>query len=254
VLSQKTTPKRVLLVEDDDLLRKSLSGYIGALGYEVIAADSAEEALLLCGPGSVDLVLTDYRLLTMNGIDLILTLRKSGLDVPCILISGFLSDEDRRRALEIRVTDILRKPWDLPRLQDLLPNLLGEVACTAPGTLKLPPGRFWRSARSAILPRKTDPSIIPTAVTLSSSPTSRTTTRSLSPWHLPPGQSWSRRASQLNNTDHHFLISRFLFSHPVPLHSENSSLFDNRFPFAGLCRVGTAFAPLHSCSSSVHSQ
>jgi CheY-like chemotaxis protein len=94
----------------------------------VIAADSAEEALLLCRPGNVDLVLTDYRLLTMNGIDLILTLRKSGLDVPCILISGFLSDEDRRRALEIRVTDILRKPWDLPRLQDLLPNLLGEVA------------------------------------------------------------------------------------------------------------------------------
>jgi CheY-like chemotaxis protein len=128
VLSQKTTTKRVLLVEDDDLLRKSLSGYIGALGYEVIAADSAEEALLLCRPGNVDLVLTDYRLLTMNGIDLILTLRKSGLDVPCILISGFLSEEDRRRALEIRVTDILRKPWDLPRLQDLLPNLLGEVA------------------------------------------------------------------------------------------------------------------------------
>jgi CheY-like chemotaxis protein len=128
VLSQETASKRVLLVEDDDLLRKSLSGFIGSLGYEVIAADSAEEALLLCQAGRVDLVLTDYRLLTMNGIDLILNLRKSGLDVPCVLISGFLSDEDRKRALDIRVSDILRKPWDLPRLQDLLPNLLGEVA------------------------------------------------------------------------------------------------------------------------------
>ncbi len=119
--------KKVLLVEDDDLLRKSLSGLVGALGYEPVAVESAEEALCRIHQVPVDMVLTDYRLLAMNGIDLIVNLRKAGLDVPCVLISGFLSEEVRQRALDIHVADVLRKPGDLARLGNLLESLLGVM-------------------------------------------------------------------------------------------------------------------------------
>ena len=120
--------KKVLLVEDDDLLRQSLCGLVGALGYEAVPAGSGEEALRRCLGDKIDLVLTDYRLVAMDGIDLILTLRKWGVNVPCILISGYLSEEARQRAREIRVTEILRKPGELARLQFLLPDLLGRAA------------------------------------------------------------------------------------------------------------------------------
>ena len=72
--------KKVLLVEDDDLLRQSLCGLVGALGYEAVPAGSGEEALSRCLEDTIDLVLTDYRLLAMNGIDLILNLRQSGVN------------------------------------------------------------------------------------------------------------------------------------------------------------------------------
>ncbi|HEX9007466.1 MAG TPA: response regulator [Bacteroidota bacterium] len=130
-MSEHASLKRVLLVEDDDLLRKSLSGLVGALGYEPVAVESAEEALRRVHQVPVDLVLTDYRLLAMNGIDLIVNLRKSGLNVPCVLISGFLSEEVRQRARDIRVAEVLRKPGDIARLGDLLEQFLGAV----------PPGR-----------------------------------------------------------------------------------------------------------------
>ncbi len=130
-MSEHASLKKVLLVEDDDLLRKSLSGLVGALGYEPVAVESAEEALRRVHQVPVDLVLTDYRLLAMNGIDLIVNLRKSGLNVPCVLISGFLSEEVRQRALDIRVAEVLRKPGDIARLGDLLDKFLGVI----------PPGR-----------------------------------------------------------------------------------------------------------------
>ncbi len=120
--------KKVLLVEDDDLLRKSLCGLITVLGYEPLPAGSGEEALRFAHQEMVDLVLTDYRLLTMNGIDLILALRRSGIDIPCILISGYLSDEVHQRALDLHIAGILRKPGDLARLGEVLPELLGEAA------------------------------------------------------------------------------------------------------------------------------
>ncbi len=130
-MTEHAALKRVLLVEDDDLLRKSLSGLVGALGYEPVAVESAEEALRRVHQVPVDLVLTDYRLLAMNGIDLIVNLRKSGLNVPCVLISGFLSEEVRQRALDVRVSEVLRKPGDIARLGDLLDKFLGVI----------PPGR-----------------------------------------------------------------------------------------------------------------
>lgn len=119
--------KRVLVVEDDELFRRSLCGYVSALGYEPVSAESAERAMELCATTPVDLILTDYQLISSNGIDLILALRNACVSVPSVLISGYLSEEVRNRAASLQVAAILRKPTDLGRLPELLPALLGEA-------------------------------------------------------------------------------------------------------------------------------
>ncbi len=126
--SQRADVKRILLVEDDELFRRSLLSYLGILGYEAIVAGSAEEALEKQRREPVDLVLTDFHLLRMNGIDLVRTLRSAGSQIPAILISGFLSDEVRQMAHDVRINAVLRKPADLLKLKDLLPGLLGTLA------------------------------------------------------------------------------------------------------------------------------
>jgi len=60
-----------------------------SLGYEVITATSAEEALELAGARAVDLVVTDFRMPEMDGKQLIDALRARGFGMPVILLSGF---------------------------------------------------------------------------------------------------------------------------------------------------------------------
>jgi CheY-like chemotaxis protein len=125
---QRADTKRILLVEDDELFRRSLLSYLGILGYEAVVAASAEEALQKQKQQPVDLVLTDFHLMRMNGIDLVRTLRSAGSTIPAILISGFLSDEVRQMARDVRIDAVLRKPADLLKLKELLPGLLGTMA------------------------------------------------------------------------------------------------------------------------------
>jgi CheY-like chemotaxis protein len=126
--SQHSSIKRILLVEDDELFRKSLLTFIGIMGYEAVVATSAEEALAKEEKEPVDLVLTDYNLLRMNGIDMVRTLRSTGRKIPAILISGFLSDEVQKMASDARIDVVLKKPADLLKLRDLLPGLLSPIA------------------------------------------------------------------------------------------------------------------------------
>lgn len=119
--------KRVLVVEDDELFRRSLCTFVSALGYEPEAASSADEALRVISRNPVDLVLTDYHLQTSNGLDLIEALRASGPIVPSVLLSGYLSDDVHRRASHLHVDAVLRKPVDLEQLSGLIPSLLGET-------------------------------------------------------------------------------------------------------------------------------
>ncbi len=124
---QMVSGKRILVVEDDDLFRRSLCGLIHSLGYDVIPAESAEAALKVCETTRIDLVLTDFQLVGKTGIDLIAALRRTGVDVPSVVISGYPAEEIRERSHGVSYAAFIRKPAELYRLQDLLPDLLGEV-------------------------------------------------------------------------------------------------------------------------------
>jgi len=84
-----TTPALILLVDDNQdgiLARKSV---LEGLGYQIVPASSAEEALELAKEHQFNLVVTDFKMKEMDGVGLIAALRRSGLEVPVILLSGF---------------------------------------------------------------------------------------------------------------------------------------------------------------------
>ena len=125
---QMISGKRILVVEDDDLFRRSLCGLVHSLGYDVIQADGIDAALKLCESTRIDLVLTDYQLVGNTGVDLISAMRKSGIEVPFVVISGYPADIIRERSHGVIFAAYLRKPAELYKLQDLLPDLLGDMA------------------------------------------------------------------------------------------------------------------------------
>jgi CheY-like chemotaxis protein len=84
-----STPALILLVDDNRdgvLARRSV---LEELGYRVVSAGCGSDALQLIEERSFDLVITDYRMSPIDGLELIGRLRKSGYKNPIILLTGF---------------------------------------------------------------------------------------------------------------------------------------------------------------------
>jgi two-component system response regulator PhoP len=115
------TVKRILLIEDDLLFRKSLSTYIASLGYQVYTADSGERGLQVLEQEPVDLMVADYNLPGITGIDVIRTARARGVEIPIVLVSAGLTGETETEARKHRVSAVLRKSSE--HLQQLHPTI-----------------------------------------------------------------------------------------------------------------------------------
>lgn len=84
-----THPALILLVDDNRNGTIARSAVLRSLGYEVVTAGSAEEALGLVGLHPVDLLVTDFRMPSMDGVALIQALRARNFEKPIILLTGF---------------------------------------------------------------------------------------------------------------------------------------------------------------------
>ncbi len=81
---------RILLVDDNPLGLAARRSVLEELGHKVLTAGTAHEALELCGKQRFDVIVTDYKMPKMNGVELIARLRKQHPAAGVILISGFI--------------------------------------------------------------------------------------------------------------------------------------------------------------------
>jgi len=118
--------ERVLLVEDNDSVRRAFERLLIRLGYEVTAAGSAEEADLLPVSQPFALLLTDMVLPGLSGAGLAAQLRERWPELKVVFMSGYTEDEAlRKRAAEGEVR-FLQKPVDLGTLAREVYNALSE--------------------------------------------------------------------------------------------------------------------------------
>jgi CheY-like chemotaxis protein len=123
IVDQDIEPPAVILVVDDEAaVNRLVTRYLTHLGYTVLDAGSAPEALAVVRRQQprVDLVLSDVVMPDLSGIDLatILLSRVPGPSV--ILMTGALPPEIRQLDLDGQIVRVLRKPLDLDELQQVL--------------------------------------------------------------------------------------------------------------------------------------
>lgn len=106
---------RVLLVEDTDDLRESSAWLLRYAGCEVLAAPCGHDALGRLSSFTPDLVLTDFMMPAMDGVELIRRLRSiPGLDgVPMVVVTAKDVEDVERAALEAGAADVVAKPVDV---------------------------------------------------------------------------------------------------------------------------------------------
>jgi CheY-like chemotaxis protein len=80
---------RILLVDDNSLGLAARRSVLEELGHQVLTAGTAADGLELCAKNNFDIVVTDYKMPKMNGVELIVRLRKQHPATAVILISGF---------------------------------------------------------------------------------------------------------------------------------------------------------------------
>lgn len=116
---------RVLLVEDEELIREMIALALAEEGYEVTAAEDGRRGLeLACKSGetgyselsSFDLVILDLMLPYVNGLDLCRLIRHEGNSVPILMLSAKGSETDRVVGLEVGADDYLTKPFGMREL------------------------------------------------------------------------------------------------------------------------------------------
>jgi two-component system response regulator ChvI len=107
----------LLLVDDDDLFRESLGLNLIDEGYEVTSIANGHDALAyLEGGGSADVVLLDWRMPSLTGLEVLRRLRRAGVTIPVIFLTALSDDIYEEAALEGGAVDFIDKSRRLPIL------------------------------------------------------------------------------------------------------------------------------------------
>jgi two-component system nitrogen regulation response regulator NtrX len=106
----------VMIVDDEEGIRESLSQIIEDDGYDVIVASSGEEAIRSARETAPDLVLLDIWMEGMDGIETLQQFKETFVDLPVIMISGHANIENAVRATKMGAYDLLEKPLSLDKV------------------------------------------------------------------------------------------------------------------------------------------
>lgn len=109
---------KLLIADDEKNIRSSLSAFFESCGHEVRTAENGKEALaLLTEEGSFDLVLTDYRMAEVNGLELLQQIKRESVNLPVILMTAYATVENAVAAMKSGALDYVTKPFTLEQIQ-----------------------------------------------------------------------------------------------------------------------------------------
>jgi DNA-binding response OmpR family regulator len=117
-------PMRLLVVEDSDALRSTLSEGLASVGYEIDATGSGDEGLEKAMSSRHDAAIVDVMVPGLDGFELVRRLREAGRTLPVLFLTAKDTVEDRVRGLDLGGDDYMVKPFAVDELLARLRSLL----------------------------------------------------------------------------------------------------------------------------------
>ena len=143
-----TSARKVLIVDDDPIVRKSFDRVLSGKGYAVIAAENGEEALRKLNEEKYDVVYTDIRMPGMSGLEVAEQVKARRPWTPVVIITGYGTEAAQARAKAAGVSSFLNKP--------LTPEMIEGSARDA---LAAPVAAAEAVAEAAVLPATAEASV-----------------------------------------------------------------------------------------------
>ncbi len=115
---------RILICDDQEMMRDSLASLLAREGHDVIAAGDGPQALQRLAAGKVDLLITDLKMPRMTGIELLTEARKLRADLPVVLMTAFATVQTAVEAMRLGAYDYIQKPFEGEEIKLLVERTL----------------------------------------------------------------------------------------------------------------------------------
>ncbi|MBK6909514.1 MAG: response regulator [bacterium] len=116
--------KKVLVVDDDEVIRDLLINFLKFSGYEGIGAPNGQKALEMIIADAPDMIITDIHMPLMNGFQLLRAVKRINPDLPVIFITGFAHFRRFFADKTARADGFLEKPFSLEAIDGLVKKYL----------------------------------------------------------------------------------------------------------------------------------
>jgi len=127
-------PKKILVIDDEELVIRSLSKLLGRNGFEVSVVKSGQDALVIIKEEEFDLIISDIRMPGMNGIESVkwiyeFLIKKGAKNPPVIFITGYADEKLEKEAIDLNPVSFIYKPFEISDLMVRVKEVL--VTCSA---------------------------------------------------------------------------------------------------------------------------
>ena len=120
------TPRRILVVDDEDDLRTLLSHVLSTHGYDITSASDGEEAIALLEKVSFDVALLDIQMPNINGIEVLKFISENCPSTRAIMLTGYADLKHAMEAKEFGAQDFIGKPYKLEDILTTIERVLKE--------------------------------------------------------------------------------------------------------------------------------
>ena len=115
---------KILLIDDDEWIRDSLTLFFEGEGCHLVALETAEEGMDALSESSYDIIIADYKLPGMDGLEFFRHLQKTHPNVIKILITAYGSKEVVSEASKLGINDYIGKPFTSKTIESSLSRLI----------------------------------------------------------------------------------------------------------------------------------
>lgn len=119
--------EKILIIDDNKFILKTLSSTLSGMGYEIIEAEDGEAGLRLVRTEHPDLVITDFQMPGIDGLEVLSKIRKLYISLPVILLTGFGDVVLTIKSIQLGAFDFLEKPVDPVQLKSVIKLALNSV-------------------------------------------------------------------------------------------------------------------------------
>lgn len=130
--------KNILVVDDDELVRRALERALRPTGFRIFTAPSGAEALLLLENNSFEAVISDHLMPGMTGLELMREVKRRFPPCVKIIITGFMPEQVAEALAAGEIDRFMTKPWENAELRSTLQSAVDEQVTKDPAVKKNP--------------------------------------------------------------------------------------------------------------------